>query len=309
MDLRGALLVLPLTGCHDYGFQELRYVQTFVQDDLNTRADLVFVVDDSQSMVEEQGLLATNFQAFVDAVEGSPADFQAGVVTTDVEAGTAGLLRGGLIRPDEGDLSAAFLAALDVGSDGSRDEQGLAAVALALDGRNPGLIRAGARLNVVVVSDEDDHSPEGIGSYLAGYRAASGSGELVVHAIVGNLPAGCASGVSAADPGERYIEAAIQTGGHRESICADDYREILARIGLELSALQDTFFLDALPSPDTLVVAVDEAILPRRAENGWQYDPARNAIVFDGWAIPRPSMAITVSYELLSGNDPQDSAG
>ncbi len=298
--LRFGLLVSLLTGCHDYGFQEVRYQQTFVQDSINTKADMLFVVDDSQSMAEEQALLTANFEAFVDVVEGTRADFQAGVITTDVEADTAGLLRGELISSESDDISAAFLEQLDVGYYGSRDEQGLEAVSLALDGRNPDFLRPGARLNLVFVSDEDDHSPGTLDDYLTAWRDASGSGEVVAHALVGNMPAGCASGVTAADPGERYLNMAIMTDGHRDSICADSYQEILQQIGLDLSNLQDTFFLEALPQVNSIEVFVEDVAIPKREQNGWQYDGARNAIVFDGWAVPRPAMPVTVFYEILS---------
>ena len=299
---RLGLMVLLLTGCHDYGFQEVRYTQTFVQDDLNTKADMIFVVDDSQSMAEEQALLSANFEAFVEVVEGTRADFQAGVITTDVDAETAGMLRGDLITPESPDMGAAFLEQLDVGYYGSRVEQGFEAVSLALDGRNPGLVRPGARLNLVFVSDEDDHSPGALDDYISTWRAASGSGELVAHALVGNMPAGCASGVTAADPGERYLEAALMTEGLRDSICSDDYSEILQRIGLDLSNLNDTFFLEALPQVGSLEVFVQDVAIPQRELNGWRYDGARNAIVFDGWAVPRPVMAVTVFYEILSAS-------
>lgn len=302
------LLVLLLTGCHDYGFQEVRYTQTFVQDDINTKADMLFVVDDSQSMAEEQALLSANFEAFVEVVEGTRADFQAGVITTDVDADTAGLLRGELITPASPDMGGAFLEQLDVGYYGSRDEQGFEAVSLALDGRNPDLVRPGARLNLVFVSDEDDHSPGTLDDHLSAWRAASGSGELVSHALVGNMPAGCASGVTAADPGERYLDAAILTDGYRDSICSNDYGEILQRIGLDLSNLEDTFYLEALPQVGSIEVYVEDVAIPKREENGWQYHGAINAIVFDGWAVPRPAMAVTVFYEFLSANNlPEDS--
>ncbi len=303
-------LLALLGACHDYGFQEVRYTQTFVQESLNTRADVLFVVDDSQSMAEEQALLRDNFGAFVEVVEGTRADFQAGVITTDVEADGAGLLRGEPITTDTEEMGAAFLEQLDVGYYGSRDERGFEAVSMALDGRNPAFIRQDARLNLVFVSDEDDHSSGAIDAYLDAWRDLSGSGELVVHAIVGNMPAGCASGVTAADPGERYLSAAILTDGHRDSICADDYSAILQRIGLDLSNLNDTFFLEALPQPSSLEVFVEDVRIPEREQHGWQYDGARNAIVFDGWAVPRPAMPITVFYEILSGyGQDQDTGG
>jgi len=305
---RLGLLVLLFTGCHDYGFQEVRYTQTFVQEDLNTRADMLFVVDNSQSMAEEQALLSANFEAFIEVVEGSRADFQAGVITTDVDTDIAGVLRGELITPESPDIGAAFLEQLDVGYYGSRDERGFDAVSLALDGRNPDLIRPGARLNLVFVSDEDDHSTGSLDDFITTWRAASGSGQVVAHALVGNMPAGCASGVTAADPGERYLSVAIMTDGFRDSICSDDYSEILQRIGLDLSNLEDTFFLEALPQVSSLEVYVEDAAIPERELDGWQYDGARNAIVFDGFAVPRPAMPITVFYEILSADNlPEDS--
>ncbi len=301
---------ISCVACHDYGFQEVRYNQTFVQDDVNTRADVLFVVDDSPSMAEEQELLKQNFQAFVDVVEGSYADFQAGVITTDVEGEQAGVLRGDIITTETADMGDAFLEQLDVGSYGARDEQGMAAVTLALEeGRNPDFIRPGARLNIVFVSDEDDHSPEEVESYIELFEESSGSGDFVAHAIVGNMPAGCASGVTAADPGERYLYAAAATDGHRDSICADDYSEILVQIGLDLSGMADTFYLDALPQVDSLEVYVDDVLIPEREANGWTYWAARNAIVFDGWAVPRPAMAITIFYELLGASAGADDTG
>ncbi len=295
------------SGCQDYSYTEVEFNQTYQQDLVSTYSDIFFVVDNSASMAEEQELLTANFQAFVDVVEDSYADFQAGVITTDVSTEDAGIIHGEVITPDTENMSEAFLEALDVGSYGSRDEEGLEAIALALtDNRNPGFIRDGANLNVVIVSDEDDHSPDDIVNYLQTMQENSGSGTVVVHAIVGNLPDGCASGVSAADPGVRYLEIAELTGGYQDSICAEDYSEILAQIGLDLSGLNDTFYLDDLPQPDSIQVLVEGVEIPNREINGWVYSGAKNAIVFDGYAVPRPGMSVVVYYEVLLTTDMQD---
>lgn len=289
-------------GCQDYGYSGVEYSTSFVQEDVDTYADVLFVVDDSPSMAEEQERLEENFEAFVEAVEGTYADYHAGVVTTDVTTDSAGTLRGGIITPDTEDLADTFLEALQVGSYGSRDERGFEATVLALEpDRNPDFIRSGAELDVVYISDEDDHSSGEMGSWLEAMRQGSGNGEVVVHAIVGNMPAGCASGVTAADPGERYLDIAESTEGYEASICGESYEEILTRIGLDLSGLQDTFVLDDLPQPDTLEVYVDEVLIPERAEDGWSYDASENAIIFEGYAVPRPGMAVVVYYKVLPG--------
>lgn len=306
-------LLLPVTafllGCQEYGYTEARFEEVFFQEDLESVADILLVIDDSPSMAEEQELLGQNFQAFVEVVEGTYADYRAGVVTTDVSTEAAGVLQGALITPDTEDLAQAFLDAVTVGATGSRDEQGLQAAELALDGRNPGFVRADATLHVVVFSDEDDHSPQEVTDHLAALTRGAGNGRLVVHAIVGNLPQGCASGIAAADAGTRYIEAAGLTGGYHDSICAEDYSEVLARIGLDLSGLKDTFALGSLPQPDSLEVWVDEVRVPDRARDGWVYDSGQNAIVFQGWAVPRPGMEIVVYYEVLAGGGAPSDTG
>ena len=50
----------------------------------NERVDLVFVVDDSNSMEPIQTALATQAPAFLTALEATGSDYRAGVVTTDM---------------------------------------------------------------------------------------------------------------------------------------------------------------------------------------------------------------------------------
>src|SRR5476651_1176713 len=54
--------------------------------------DILFVVDDSGSMAEEQANLATNLGAFIDTLAASPVqnDFRIGVTTSSVEEFNAG---------------------------------------------------------------------------------------------------------------------------------------------------------------------------------------------------------------------------
>lgn len=76
-----ALLVL-LAGCTEYSYTSARGTEVFQQNRLNT-VDILMVVDNSCSMVEEQDKLASNFNAFIAAFEGVDVDWQIGVVTTD----------------------------------------------------------------------------------------------------------------------------------------------------------------------------------------------------------------------------------
>ncbi len=302
MRLDPPLFLLPcaLCACSEQGLVKLERSDLFTQGGEEVSADILFVVDDSASMDEEQGRLGENFSAFVDVLAGTYADWQIGVITTD--PGELGVLRSPILTPDTPDLDTAFNAAVAVGTDGSRDEQGLLTAALAVNPSvNPGLVRPTSALNVVFVSDEDDHAPDAVDLYLGVLESAAGTGGFRAHALVGDLPAGCVSGTSAADAGTRYLQAVTETDGWSDSICADDYSTLLARVGLDVAGWDTTFYLERVPDPTTLVVLVDGVVIPERAQDGWQYSPGDNAVVFDGNAIPRPGMVIEIDYEPWAG--------
>ena len=160
-----------------------------------TKMDIVFVVDDSGSMKEEQTNLAANFPKFVSVLEsfktksGSKLDYRLAVTTTgrDVkynialgatqfpfdEKGDNGAFRnkaacGATKRwVDKGDPDAAktFSCLAQTGTTGSSIEMPLYAMKLAFndrmaDGTNKGFLRDDALLAVVVLTDEDDCSRE-----------------------------------------------------------------------------------------------------------------------------------------------------
>lgn len=296
---RPLALVPLLMACSDYEYAELTKTEVFQQPDAEVSADVLFVIDNSASMAEEQAQLAANFAVFVEALQDSNADFKLGVTTMDPNDG--GVLTSAPLTRDTPALGEAFSAAVQVGDDGDRDERGLEMALAALSGANPGFVREGANVNIVFFSDEDDHSPLPLTDYLDGLARLAPTTDLSTHAIVGDLPDGCSSGTAAANAGARYIEAAELTGGYLDSICAETYADILSRIGLELAGLTDTFLLERLPEPETLIVWVDDAKMPNREVDGWTYSPGDNAVVFHGRAVPRAGMTVYVEYRVLTG--------
>ena len=133
--------------------------------------DILFVIDDSQSMGEEQAILQAGLSGFIQTLAASPVanDFQIGVTTTSVAAyaGTAvppqGSLVGPILQGGSPSLVADFERQVIVGTSGSSREQPFAAARLALEksepgGPNEGFLRPGARLAIIFLSDEDDCS-------------------------------------------------------------------------------------------------------------------------------------------------------
>lgn len=160
---------------------------------INRDLDILFVIDDSGSMGEEQISLATNFGRFVavlESIEGGLPNLHLGVVSTNVGAGPYaisgcsgngddGMLQatpssacegpadafiediavpGGRQRNYTGSLTETFGCIAKLGVDGCGFEQPLESMKRALDGRNPGFLRPDAYLLVVIISDEDDCS-------------------------------------------------------------------------------------------------------------------------------------------------------
>jgi len=92
------LLALFLVACIDYGVTRKQELQTWTQPAHEGGVDILWVVDDSLSMDEEQAQLALHATTFVGFLSAAPVDFSLAVTTTDVDGSTAGALTGEALR-------------------------------------------------------------------------------------------------------------------------------------------------------------------------------------------------------------------
>ena len=96
MSLRSAFIVsLPLAagllgGCLEHPVKKVTYDKTQVDDEtvnvqINKDVDILFVIDNSGSMADEQALLSKNFEAFIEVLERKDVDanYRIGITTTD----------------------------------------------------------------------------------------------------------------------------------------------------------------------------------------------------------------------------------
>ena len=81
---------LLLASCLDHPVKGVEYDKLTVDDEVfpiavNKDVDILFVIDNSGSMAEEQALLSANFAAFIDVLEapGVKANYRIGITTTD----------------------------------------------------------------------------------------------------------------------------------------------------------------------------------------------------------------------------------
>ncbi len=285
--------MLPLLlACSDYGVARHVQVQSWTQPAREGGVDIVWVIDDSSSMLEEQEQLATHADSFISFLTHVPVDFRLVVVTTDPDTkGTLNVMTG-----DTPYLAGLFSSTVVASTYGTRDEQ---AFDMALWAASPSLngdfARKNADLEVIIFSDEDDHSDINAEGFVEQLRAER-TGEVVVNAIVGDLPEGCVSLVAAADPGAKHVEAQELTGGAKESICSSDYGALLERVALHVLGLENEFALTELPELDSLEARVDEVLIHRRDRHGWHYEAGENLVVLDGYSVPPPGSTFVVRY-------------
>jgi hypothetical protein len=89
-------MIFLALSCSEQGLAQVGRQDFFQQSRRNT-VDVLLVVDNSCSMIEEQAKLATNFDSFIEYFDGADVSWQIGVVTTDTddEARFSGHLIGG----------------------------------------------------------------------------------------------------------------------------------------------------------------------------------------------------------------------
>ena len=320
--MRAPILLMSLIACGEveYGVADPDYVynppdiaaevQTdrLIQEPV-PEVDVLFVVDNSDSMQEEQDGLTSHFESFMGWFLDAELDFHVGVISTDMDdPDHAGRLRqdaGSAYIDDSYSEDAAvdsFVARASVGTGGARLEKGLEAVYTAIEvlggSDNAGFYRPDAWLTVVVISDEDDYSTAisvtQFQTWLEELKAEPG---LVSFSSVVSMSHDCPT-----EPGLDYLDVSRIVGGLTASICDTDWEGVLEELGLQAAGLRREFFLSDIPVESSLAVTVIE---PEGAETAYvlgedfDYEPARNSVVFRE-LIPRALSEVIITYEILS---------
>ncbi len=339
--LRGLALLACLCGCSEDTLRSLEPTTEQFTQNASARIDVLWVVDNSDSMGQEQDGLGLSFQSFINTLIATAVDYHIGVISTDPADG--GVLNRGLsdvpfITPSTPNAASVFLENVALGTDGSPVERGFETMTLALGvgpgwvpstaptPPNPGFFRDDAALFVIMVSDEDDESFGPTGYYhrvVEAYKGAGNEALISVSAIVSppdEPPCFEPTRGEANRPGERYAELARLSGGELASICSE-FSEALSRLSNSAAGLQSVFELTGAPQtggpvdcpdvpPAPFCVRVQEVgapepvPIPEGTQAGWSYDSDRNAIVFGVDVIPGAQANITVEYRLATGSTP-----
>lgn len=232
--------------------------------------DLLFVIDDSYSMADEQANLVASVPSFIAGITevlGAGTDYRVGVVTTDDyafnapgctrlgdlvtqtggEASSAAICgpfaEGQPFMTDADDLAASFACTAAVGVSGASDEKPMDAltVLLARQGSpcNADFVREDAVLVIVLITDEEDDGDSDLDPgdwYDAVVAAKSGdASRVMVLSLIGldepNACAGPWDGAAGAEYAPRLAEFTERFAhGVVGDVCAADYGPYFAEL-------------------------------------------------------------------------------
>lgn len=272
--------------------------ETFQQAAETTKKlDIVWVIDNSNSMADEQSALGSNFDLFIQDFITRQVDFQMAITTTDTTgdnggqavAGSQAKLTSAMAQANQTQFLSDFNSLVRVGINGSGNEKGLEASKMFLDRFQSSWLRPDAYLVVVYVSDEEDQSPLAKEDYLARLRGAKDNdGYVKAYSIVGIT--GCPANTNGYTCGyQRYQFQADETGGSTSDIHGN-FAQILESMSGSVINLLDSFPLAHSPLVGTTTVKVNGTLTTE-----WTLD--NRQLKFTAGNIPPVGAQIDVRYQ------------
>lgn len=274
-------------------------MDTFAGKSSQQKLDVMWIVDNSRSMEDEQDALGTNFNAFINEFIDTDVDFKMAITTTDTSSYS---LKGRMVTGSDIKLTSAkakenanqfmadFKSLVQVGTSGSGYEKGLAASEGFMQKYSSSFIRPDAYLAVIVVTDEDDQSaktPVEYVNFLKSFKANAGL--VKVYSICDSAGTNTGSGITTGCA--RYASASNASSGTVSNI-RNDFHASLSQMGDSLINLLDSFALSQAPAAGTLVVSVNGSIVTE-----YTYNSASRSIKFNAGHVPDAGAVIKVSYQ------------
>ncbi len=283
----------------------------------NVKADVLFVVDCSGSMGDNQQNLADNFSSFINQAVTMDVDFHIGVVSTEVEdqPGWTGtpprevkpgyLVQAGsrpkIITSTTPDLNDAFTDNVRLGDDCSAHEAGLEGAWMALSqplvddpNANAGFLREDAKLYIIAVSDEPDQSNGSVDFYVDFFSSLKGYRNTEMMSV---------SAICTSCDSDRYWDVTVRTGGICEPIDSVDWAQSLANMGIDAFSAIREFPLSRPADPNSIAVSVDGSPVNRASSeggaDGWTHYADTNTLFFGDNVVPDRGQRIEVTYSAM----------
>lgn len=259
------------------------------------KVDILWVIDNSGSMADNQNNLAYNFDAFIRDFITKGIDFKMAVTTTDATFNYNGRE---ICGEDKLSLTQAqanqtqfiydFQNCVRVGDNGSSYEKGLHTMNEYFKKYSSSFLRPDAYLVVIVLSDEEDQSSLSVSTYANALKAYKAQAGLIKY--YGLVTTVIPYPRTVESIGNRYMQMRDLVGGTIADITSDFY-QTLTDFGGSILNLMTSFALSANPL-SSIVVKVNGTTVT----SGWTYNSQTRSIQFDDQSIPPEGALITVEY-------------
>ena len=263
-------------------------IQSWIQHE-KVIVDIIWVIDNSGSMFPYQAMLAGNMEAFMDIFLSYAPDFKMMFITTDSAS-----IRGMVHTNSRDPVAYAADLVNTTGTSGSGFEKGIQQLydCISSGGQCHNELRPDATLVAIFLSDEPDHSSITVNGVIS-LADHLKPGNFVPYGIFGDIPTGCSSPTShGAQPGWGYYDLVQHYGSQWWSICDQDWGSQMEEIAQSVS-VQTEFHLDGEdPHVDTIRVWVNGQLI----EEGWEYNPTNNSVVFEFDEAPQPGDSLDIGY-------------
>lgn len=261
-------------------------IQSWVQTE-QIVVDIVWIIDNSGSMLKYQNLLGQNMDTFMNLFMSYSPDFQMAFITTDNPR-----FIGNVINPSSTDPTGEAVDIISsIGIRGSGMEKGLDMFYNCLSGDCGRMLRPDATLIAIFMSDEQDWGLSNATDVSTLVNSLK-PGMFIPYGIIGDVPGGCAAPPLYAQAGHGYYDLVQLYSSQWWSICDNDWGNQLEELAQNISA-STVFELD---SPDPHVDTIRVWVNGQLVGFGWEYNEELNAVVFDVDEVPEPGDTIEVGY-------------
>jgi len=291
-----------------------------VAGNLESKVDILFVIDDSGSMQPHQRNLSDNIKKFADQfTKNKFLDFHIGVISTtnsEYYQRCCGRLIGfpTYFEQSTPDLVDQLSYRMMLGINGSGEEMGFDPVYQALSqpnlsNANKGFYREEAYLVIVFITDAEDQSDRMNESDLYKFLIelkktrdkVLGYGVIIPSDDMMNCPRDDGSTPVSY---EKFLGMLVNGGSNIMNLCTPDFGKKLAEMGSDIvKRMSIVFYLSRRPVPDTIKIMYGtQEILshPENPKKGWYYDSEINAVILGEeieWSKQPPGTKVQIFYD------------
>ncbi|MGE0173173.1 MAG: hypothetical protein AB7T49_10320 [Oligoflexales bacterium] len=276
------------------GAAGIPYDDTYTQGQYTGLLDVLFVVDNSSGMTDEQDLLKGEWSSVISSISG--ADYRVAVTTTDSSESCVRAI----IQKGDSLASSKFSAAIDAGNDGSATERGIYRAKQALSCSTANWVRPGSFLAIVFFSTEDNCSddecygesvsqPSYLTSYLANTMGRTSGTDYKFYGLYWKpTSSSCSNGV---DKANIYDSLVASSGGFAGSICSTSFGPTIDSMSSDWSKkLKSQIALKDIPDAGSLVIKVNGSVSSGYTLNG-------NVVTFN----PKPVIGASIQATYKTG--------